>query len=84
LDAWHDVDAGIQNKTGAVRARSQRDQQLAVFETIGCALATLRRLDSVWYDEDLRTTITAVRSSLSVAQSKVKERIETIVERTPA
>ena len=36
------------------------------------------------YDEDSCTTITAVRSALSIAQSKVKERIEeTIVERTP-
>lgn len=74
------VDAGT---NPAITSRC-RDQRIAVFETIGCALATLRRLDSVWYDEDLRTTITAVRSALSVAQSKVKERIETIVERTPA
>ena len=66
-------------------AGRRRDQRIAVFETIGCAMASLRRLrlDHVWYDEDLRATITAVRSTLSVAQSKVKERIdEPIVERT--
>jgi len=62
---------------------SRRDQQIAVVETIGCALATLRRLSYVCYDEDIRTTITEVRSALSVAQSKVRVRIdEPIVERT--
>ena len=65
-------------------AGRRRDQRIVVFETIGCALASLRRLNAVWYDEDIRTTITAVRSALSVAQSKVKKRIEeTFVERTP-
>ena len=68
-----------------VNARSRRDQQIAVVETIGCALATLGRLDHVCYDEDIRTTITKVRSALSVAQSKVKARVdESIVERTSA
>lgn len=62
--------------------RSRREQQLIVVETIGCALATLRRLDHVWYDEDIRSTITKVRSALSVAQSEVRSRIdEPIVER---
>lgn len=61
----------------------RRDQRIAVFETIGCALAALRRLNHVWYDEDIRATITAARSTLSVAQSKVRGRIdEQIVERT--
>lgn len=53
------------------------DSQL--YETIGCALASLRRLDDVvWYgdDEDLSTTLTAARSALLVAQSKVKQRID--------
>ena len=68
-----------------MNARSRHDHQIAVVETIGCALASLRRLNNVCYDEDIRATITAVRSTLSVAQSKVKERIEeTIVERTSA
>ena len=53
------------------------DSQL--YETIGCALASLRRLDDVvWYgdDEDLSTALTAARSALLVAQSKVKQRID--------
>ena len=63
--------------------RSRREQQIVAAETIGCALATLRRLDDVCYDEDIRSTITEVRSALSVAQSKVRVRIdESIVERT--
>ena len=66
-----------------MRQRTRREQQLAVVETIGCALATLRRLNHVWYDEDVRATITEVRSALSVAQSKIRARIdEPIVERT--
>lgn len=65
-----------------MRSRSCREQQLVVVETIGCALATLRRLDHVWYDEDIRSAITEVRSALSVAQSKLRARIdEPIVER---
>lgn len=49
--------------------------RIAVFETIGCALATLGRLDHVWYDADIRNMITKARASLSVAQSKIKERL---------
>lgn len=65
-----------------MRSRSCREQQLVVVETIGCALATLRRLDHVWYDEDIRSAITEVRSALSIAQSKLRARIdEPIVER---
>jgi hypothetical protein len=56
--------------------RARRDHRIAVFETIGCALATLRRLDHVWYDADVRDEITRVRASLSVTQTKIKERIE--------
>lgn len=62
-------------------AAIRRDQRIAVRETIGCALASLRRLDHIWYDEDIRETITAVRATLSIAQSKVRERID-FVERT--
>ena len=54
----------------------QRDARIAALETIGCALASLRRIDAMWCDKDIRTAITAVRSTLSVAQAKVKERIE--------
>lgn len=59
------------------RARRERDHRIAVCETIACALATLHRLDHIWYDADadIRDTITHVRSSLSSAQSKIKERI---------
>jgi hypothetical protein len=63
------------SSTEAVVEKAHRDHRIAVFETIGCALAALRRLDHVWYDEDVREDITQVRSSLSVAQSKIKERI---------
>lgn len=63
-------------------ARSRRDDQIVVFETIGCALAVLRRLNHVWYDEDIRERITAARAALSVTQSMAKQRIdESFVER---
>lgn len=45
-------------------ARSRRDHRIVVVETIGCALATLRRLSRVCYDEDICVTITEVRSAL--------------------
>ena len=57
-------------------ARSRRDHRIAVFETIGCALATLRRLDHVWYDADVHEEIARVRGSLSVTQTKIKGRID--------
>ena len=69
-------DLGAAKPTEVAVEHSRRDQRIAVFETIGCALATLRRLDHVWYDGDIHETITKVRASLSVAQSKIKERIE--------
>jgi hypothetical protein len=62
-------------KTEATIERARRDHRLAVFETIGCALASLRRLDYAWYDDDIRETLTQVRATLSVAQSKIKERL---------
>lgn len=63
-------------KTEARVAQARRDHRIAVFETIGCALAALRRLDQAWYDEDVRDTLTKIRSSLSVAQTTIKERID--------
>jgi hypothetical protein len=54
---------------------SGRDQLTVAAETIGCAIAVLRRLDYVRYDDDIREMLTKVRSTLSVAQSKIKERI---------
>ena len=68
--------AATANETQAQIERSRRDHRIAVFETIGCALATLRRLDHAWYDEDIREILTQVRSTLSVAQSKIKERTD--------
>ena len=61
----------------------QRDQRIAASETIGCALATLRRFNHVWCDADIRMSVTQARLLLAVAQSRVKERIdEPNVERT--
>lgn len=53
-------------------------KDVRVFETIGCALATLRRLDRVWYDvdNDVRDEVTRARAALSIAQTKTKERID--------
>jgi hypothetical protein len=65
-------------------AQAKRDHRIAVFETIGCALAALRRLDQCWYDTDIHDTLAQVRSTLSVTQSKVKERIDaSAVRNTP-
>lgn len=66
----------FERATQATLDRSRRDHQIAVFETIGCALATLGRLDHVWYDEDTRAEISQVRAALSATQSKIKERID--------
>lgn len=44
-------------------------------EIIGCALAVMRQLDQVWCDEDARTALMQPRSTLSVTQSKIKERL---------
>lgn len=57
-------------------ARARRDGRIAACEAIGGCLALLHRLDHVWYDVDLRETLMQVRAALSVAQSKIKERIE--------
>jgi hypothetical protein len=56
-------------------ALTKRDDRTAAIETIGCALAVLRRLDYCSFDTDIRDTITKARSALSVAQSKIKERV---------
>ena len=65
----------MSSATEAAVEQARRDHRIAVFETIGCALAALRRLDSAWYDDDVRDMITKARSTLSVAQSTIKERI---------
>jgi hypothetical protein len=54
---------------------ARRDGRIVVVETVGCALAVLRRLDHTWCDEDVRGILTQVRSELSRAQSRLKERI---------
>jgi len=70
--------------TGVVVEAGRRENRISVFETIGCSIAVLHRLDVIWYDDDIRDIVTKVRSSLSVAQSKVKERIDhPIKEGTP-
>jgi hypothetical protein len=63
-------------RRGAAGVQEHRDSRRVVFETLGCALAVLRRLSHTWCDEDVRKTLTQVRSALSVAQSKIKERID--------
>ena len=60
--------------------RSRRDCRVAVFETIGCALATLGRLDHVWFDDDVRASIITARQTLSVARSKIRDKIDAPVE----
>ena len=55
---------------------SLRDGRVAAFHTIGCALATLRRLDHVWFDAELRSRITEARRTLSVTQSVLKDKID--------
>lgn len=69
--------ASVKSRT---TVRSRRDQRIAAIETIGCALATLGRLDHVWYDADVRSSVTKVRATLSVAQSQLRERIDASVE----
>ncbi len=70
--------------TWVVVEAAHRENRIVVFETIGCSIAVLHRLDHIWYDADIRDIVTTVRSSLSVAQSKIKERIDHLLkEGTP-
>jgi hypothetical protein len=55
--------------------RAQREDRTAAVETIGCALTVLRRLVHARFDPDIRDTVTKARAALSVAQSKIKERL---------
>jgi hypothetical protein len=68
------VSAPVTSRTVAEAAR--RDGWIVACEAIGGSLALLHRLDHVWYDADLRETLMQVRAALSVAQSKIKKRIE--------
>jgi hypothetical protein len=56
--------------------QKRRDQRVTAFETIGSAIAVLRKLDYIWCDEDVRDALTRVRATLSVAQSTIKARID--------
>lgn len=58
------------------RVAAERAERLVTHETIGCALAVLRRIDYHRCDEDVRDVLAQVRSKLSVCQSSIKERIE--------
>jgi hypothetical protein len=73
-DGWHSA-IEVDRRAAEYLDRARRDHRIAVVETIGCALAALRRVDSAWYDDDVRDMITKARSTLSVAQSTLKERI---------
>jgi hypothetical protein len=71
------AEAPVPDRTSeASVALSRRDCRRDTFEVIGCALAVLQRLDHVWRDDDIRATLTQVRSALAAAQSKIKERID--------
>jgi len=67
------LDAATTEKTDGP---SRRNHRIAVFETIGGALAALRWLDHIWYDDDIRDALTKVQTTLSVAQLKIKARID--------
>lgn len=69
--AWHVA------RAGAVSLELlRRDGRIAAVEVIGCAISTLNRLDHAWCDEDVREILTQVRATLSIAQSKTRERID--------
>lgn len=55
---------------------AHRDKSVSAAETIGGALAVLRRLDYGVIDGDVRESVTRARSTLSVALSKIRERID--------
>ena len=64
--------------TGKIQAveRTRRDARMIAAEAIGGALSLLRRLDHVCCDEDVREIITLAEVSLTLAGSKIKERID--------
>lgn len=57
--------------------RSCSEDRVTAFENVGSALAVLRRLDSLRLDDDTRVETTRARQMLSVAQSRIHERIQT-------
>jgi hypothetical protein len=52
------------------------EDRAAAFENIGAALAVLRRLNSLCLDDDVYDEATHARQLLSVAQSRIHERIQ--------
>jgi len=61
---------------GSSLGSALRDRQVATVETVGSAMAVLRRLDYGCLDADIRRALTDARSALAVVQSKIKERID--------
>jgi hypothetical protein len=51
------------------------EDRVSAFENLGAALSVLRRLDSMRLDDDVRDEVTRARQTLSVAQSRIHERI---------
>ena len=60
------------------------EDRAAAFENIGAALSVLRRLDSMRLDDDVRDEVTRARQTLSVAQSRIHERIRAAKHAHPA
>jgi hypothetical protein len=55
--------------------RGASEDRVSAFENLGAALSVLRRLDSLRLDDDVRNEVTCARQTLSVAQSRIHERI---------
>jgi len=55
--------------------REVSEDRVAAFENIGGALAVLRRLAGLRLDDDVRGEVTRARQILSVAQSRIHERL---------
>lgn len=52
------------------------EDRVSARENIGSALAVLHRLDSLRLDDDVRREVTSARQTLSVAHSRLYERIK--------
>ena len=55
--------------------RGASEDRAAARENLGAALAVLRRLDDLRLDDDVRAEVTRARQTLSVAQSRIHQRI---------
>jgi hypothetical protein len=56
--------------------RGAAEDRVSAFENLGAALSVLRRLDSMRLDDDIRDEVTRARRTLSVAQSRIHERLQ--------